>query len=287
MTSLPRFVLGHNALIGVDHVSRVGKGIVTSLGDQGMGVLERALELGIGAMVVDNHPVSLQAVKFLEERRSRMTILPMVPYAQGVVDETSRSGLFGTAASLAKAGIATTLRHPLRTMSLLAQAGPTGPGWMAGLAGMLEPFKRLNPPVVFLHNAVTDLLVGWGAWKSLRAFAKAIQAMDIEPGFVTLNPGWIPRIREEVGGSPWFMAAVNSRGIQMSPDRTTVEKILQDSDLKVLGMSILGGGLLPAAEEIPRAFSFPAVKSIVVGTRRPEHLSELVAIARHGSDATV
>jgi len=43
-------------------------------------------------------------------------------------------------------------------------------------------------------------------------------------------------------------------------------------------MSLLGGGVLNPEVEIPRALSFPAVKSVVVGTSSKNNLSHLLSI---------
>ena len=99
------------------------------------------------------------------------------------------------------------------------------------------------------------------------------------PGFVTLNPKVIPEIIEIVGDDVWFMTSVNSAGIQMGPDRQQVEEeILADSRINILAMSLLGGGVLDPEIEIPRALSFPAVKSVVIGTSSKDNLTSLIEI---------
>jgi hypothetical protein len=54
---------------------------------------------------------------------------------------------------------------------------------------------------------------------------------------------------------------------------------LQDRNLNVVAMSVLGGGLLDPAAEIGRAYEFPAVPSLVIGTSKEAHLREIVGLA--------
>jgi len=121
--------------------------------------------------------------------------------------------------------------------------------------------------------------LGWESKKGIECFAKAIRMNGMVPGFVTLNPSMIPEITRIVGKEVWFMTSVNSAGIQMGPAKEYVEEhVFSDPEINILAMSLLGGGVLNPAEEIPRAFLFPAIKSVVVGTTSKKNLEALMQI---------
>ena len=54
---------------------------------------------------------------------------------------------------------------------------------------------------------------------------------------------------------------MNSAGIQMGRIKNMWKGVFSDPDINILAMSLLGGGVLDPAEEIPRAFQFPAIVS--------------------------
>lgn len=276
--TLPRFVLGHNALIGVNHRDHTLTQVKTTLTKNDELVLLEAAELGVRAMVLDNHPVALQAADLLRSRAPQVQVIPMVPYAQQVVDSVSRAGLGGMISDMAKTSLTMGPLNMARAVAAATTGNLPTAGSITALAHHLSGFGRVNAPACFLHNAVTDLFAGWEAHDALAGFARACRGRNMAPGFVTLNPGSIPEIRRVVGDDAWFMCAVNSRGIQMSPNQSAAEEVLRNPSLNVIAMSVLGGGLLDPEKEIPRTYQFPAVKSIVASTSRVDNLRKLVAI---------
>jgi hypothetical protein len=277
---LPAFLLGHNALIGVNHRDHTTSGPKREMGAADRALLETAVALGVRGVVLDNHPVALEAARYLATHGAGVSIVPMVPYAQAVVDDVSRGGVGGVVRAMARSAGSVGFAGGLRTAGALARGNLPGAGSGIAVAHYLRDFPRRKPGVVFLHNTVTDLFVAWGAQGALRGYADAVRARGGVPGFVTLNPGRIPQIERAVGPGCWFMCAVNSAGVQMSPGREDAEAVLQDPGRQVVAMSVLAGGMLDPATEIPRALAFPAVKSVVVGTSRAEHLKRLVEIVR-------
>lgn len=277
--TLPRFLLGHNSLIGVNHVDRGAGGKKLGLTEQDRTFLAAAADLGVEGIVLDPHPVAVEAANFLKQHSHAMRVVPMIPYAQGVVDAASRGGI----GSIVKEMLKTSARAGPKQLGLTMADVLTGQlatgGARMAIAHELRSFDAGRPPVVFLHNAVTDMLLGWDGREALEAFAKACRSRGSLPGFVTLNPGAIPTLGDIAGEDAWFMAAVNSRGIQMSPSREAAERVLQQERYNVVAMSVLGGGVLKADVEIPRAFKFPAVKSVVIGTTKVHHLETAFALA--------
>lgn len=281
--AVPRFLLGHNALIGVNHKDRALADVKTALGEDDRRFLRAAAEEGLAGIVLDNHPVAVEAARFLHEAHPSVRVFPMVPYAQEVVDSASKSGLGGIVKDMAATSVS------LGPGPLLGAAGRgllgdlTGAGARVAMGHYLRGFPKGRHPVVFLHNAVTDLLLAWNATHALKSFADAARARGSAPGFVTLNPGRLPDLVEATGEDAWFMCAVNSRGIQMSPGQAEAERALDDPRLNVVAMSVLGGGLLDPKVEIPRAFKFPAVKSVVVGTTKVDNLRAVRRLAEGGA----
>jgi hypothetical protein len=277
--TLPRFLLGHNALIGVSHTDRSADVLKREFGDKDRVFLEQAVREGMRGIVLDTHPVALGAAEFLGRNHPEVMIIPMVPYAQGVVDQASRGGMGSMVKEMAGSGLTRGAGVFARTFRDLLLGRLPAAGSRLAVLKYLAGFPG-SPPVCFVHNIVTDLLLGWGADDALAGFARAVRERGALPGFVTLNGGSLPRLAEIAGDDSWFMCAVNSRGIQMSPSREAVEEVLRQERFNVVAMSVLGGGLLRAEEEIPRALSFPAVKSLIIGSTNADHVRSLLAIIR-------
>lgn len=277
--TLPGFLLGHNALIGVSHTDRTADVLKREFGEKDRLFLERAIQEGMRGIVLDTHPVALGAAEFLGQNHPDVMIIPMVPYAQGVVDQASRSGIGSMVKEMAGSGLARGAGVFARTFRDLLLGRLPAAGSRLAVLKYLRGFPG-SPPVCFLHNIVTDLLLGWGASDALAGFAQAVRERGSLPGFVTLNGGSLPRLAAIAGEDTWFMCAVNSRGIQMSPSREAVEEVLREERLNVVAMSVLGGGLLRAEEEIPRTLSFPAVKSVIIGSTNADHVRALLAVIR-------
>jgi len=275
---IPKFVLGHNALIGVHHSDKGRDMVKPGLSNEDLNFLRFAIESGVEAIVLDNHPAAIETAKLLTEE-SDIRILPMIPYAQAVVDEASSSGLSGVVREMA-ASVGILQKSIIRTMAKPGSIGLTQIGAHLATNKYLSDYPKSSlGKVCFLHNVVTDLMVGWGSELGLLSFSRAIRSCGMIPGFVTLNPLIIPEIVKVVGDDSWFMTSVNSEGIQMGPEREEVENmVLSNPRFNILAMSILGGGMLDPEVEIPRAFSFDAVKSIVVGTTSQTNLSHLLQI---------
>ncbi len=281
--ALPSFLLGHNALIGVSHTDRSADVLKREFGEKDRAFLERAVQEGMRGIVLDTHPVALGAAEYLGRHHPGVMILPMVPYAQGVVDQASRSGIGAMVQEMAGSGMSRGAGVFARTARDLLLGRLPAAGSRLAVLKYLAGFPG-SPPVCFLHNIVTDLLLGWGAEQALAGFAQAVRERGATPGFVTLNGGSLPRLAAIAGSDTWFMCAVNSRGIQMSPSREAVEDVLRDARFHVVAMSVLGGGLLRPEEEVPRALAFPAVKSLIIGTTNAGHVRSLLSILRaHGA----
>ena len=275
---IPRFVLGHNSLIGVHHTDRSKDKLKPSLSKEDLDFLEFAVGIGIEGVVLDNHPVAIETAAFLESS-SDVSIFPMIPYAQAVVDKASSSGLSGVVKEMASS-IWPLTKAGMRSLFDITRLSLTQVGAHLATCKYLAEYPSRNlGGVCFLHNVVTDLMLGWESEKGIECFARAIRKNGMVPGFVTLNPSIIPEIVRVVGKEVWFMTSVNSAGIQMGPDKEYVEEsVFSDPDINILAMSLLGGGVLDPAEEIPRAFQFPAIKSVVVGTTSKKNLEALMQI---------
>jgi hypothetical protein len=276
--TLPPFILGHNALIGVHHADRASAGVKHALSKRDHSLLDTAADVGVRAVLLDNHPVALEAARYLADRHPEVTVVPMVPYAQAVVDRASSGGMTAVARQIVSSGVRSGAAL-VRALTDFARGRLVDAGARIAVAHYLSGFPDRRPPVCFLHNAVTDLMLGWGNREGLSAFAGACRSIGVTPGFVTLNPGALGELAGAVGDEAWYMCAVNSRGIQMSPSREEGERMLQDRRLDVVAMSVLGGGLLDPAAEIARAYEFPVVRSVVIGTSNEAHLREVVGLA--------
>ena len=277
---LPKLVLGHNALIGVHHSDKSKDVLKNRITKVEIDLIKAISDLGIEAIVLDNHPIAISAAKYINKyHNSDLQIIPMVPYAQSVVDKASRSGIAAIIDEILKSTITIGFRQLSLIIFNLLSSNLTAAGSRMALWNYLSPFPNRQPKICFLHNVVTDLMIGWNNSLGLSSFAEACRSRGIIPGFVTLNPGSLNYLASVVGFQSWFMTSVNSSGIQMSPSQSYVEEeILSNPNLNILGMSILGGGLLDPEVEIHRALNFPAVKSVIIGSRNIIHIKQIKKI---------
>ncbi len=278
MMEMPKFILGHNALIGVHHTDRKKDQLKPNLSDSDIDFLRFVIDAGVSGVVLDNHPVAIEAANFLHAE-SKIEVFPMIPYAQAVVDKASSSGLSGVVREMASS-TGPLVKSIVRSIRGLPKFSISQLGAHLAVTKYLSDYPAKSfGGVCFLHNVVTDLMLGWDSRSGIESFSKAIRMNGMTPGFVTLNPQLIPEIIECVGDDVWFMTSVNSAGIQMGPDRMMVEReIFSKTEINVLGMSLLGGGILEPREEIRRAFEFPAIKSVVIGTGSKKNLTSLLEI---------
>jgi hypothetical protein len=104
------------------------------------------------------------------------------------------------------------------------------------------------------------------------------------PGFVTRNFVRFSAFCRASGHDPRsviVLTPVNVVGFQMAPTREDVERELSRLDgQNVIGMSVLGGGLVPFSEAIAYLGGLRGVRSVAVGVSTLAHAKSTFSVLK-------
>ena len=140
----------------------------------------------------------------------------------------------------------------------------------------VAPFHKLNLKAIFLHDALTDLALGWDLPEILALFYNHVKdKYNTVPAFCTKNLPALMNLLNRVGiQNPLIMASINKVGYQVNPSKTSFEACLRKNKLELLAMSTLAAGYLKPKEAYEYLFHLPHVESVVVGVSSPDHALE-------------
>ncbi|MDW7680703.1 MAG: hypothetical protein SCK70_09075, partial [bacterium] len=148
----------------------------------------------------------------------------------------------------------------------------------------VAPFIKLNLKAIFLHDALTDLALGWDMADVLQLFADHVEKKyKAMPAFCTKNLPKLMKLFEKTTiKNPLIMASINKLGYQVNPSREAFEECLRNNELQLLAMSTLAAGYLKPGDAYEYLFSLPEVDSVVVGLSSTNHAVETFSeIRRH------
>src|SRR5205823_6522872 len=89
----------------------------------------------------------------------------------------------------------------------------------------MASFRRVRPPVVFLHPQITDLMLAMDNGRAVeKALGKIRRGLGAEPGLATNNLGTLlPRLQRWGVEAPVVLSPLNSQGYGMRPSREDCE----------------------------------------------------------------
>ena len=274
-------ILGHNPLFGVNHHSQK-QGIQKALAFQDPkninNFLDIAYEKGYRNMMLSTHPNAIQFLNNVRktELKNQINFYPLLPYMQKYVRKSNEGGILKMVSDLFKT------TGTFRGISLMAKAGFSGLSQntetLIKTAVQIEfdNFKQLKCERVFLHNAITDLLIGLDMRDPILIFLDFVtNEIGAKAGFGTLNlPYAIKKFNEWGLNDQYFMAPFNKNGHQMNPNlKDNVDSLKANKDVKVLAMSTLASGTISVDEAFSFLKTINNIDSIVVGISNPKHLS--------------
>ena len=165
---LAPIILGHNAFFGVDHLSRErGSEKATFFSDSRriVSMIEVAAHRGAGGVMLSTHERAAPVTDLIRREKSLaqdLRLYPLLPYVQKYVARANEVGL------------ANVVMESLSGSSLAEKFTTLwkgGKGFLTkDLSGIIHamirlelmPFRGLNTPAIFLHDALTDLALGLG-----------------------------------------------------------------------------------------------------------------------------
>lgn len=280
---LDRIILGDNQFFGINHMSEDKAQVqyerfrnISAIID----VIDIAYDCGIRAFMFNTHGLVKNICDHFRNNSSRYADLRLyvsMPYAHKYASAVADKGIFGALKDTITSGSSAT-----EVVSLLTKGGFSFfEKDMLRVAQILvdiemKMFHNLNVKVIFIQNIVTDLLLGFGVKEVFTSFANHIRDnYGAEPGFVTLN---LPRLVDfliDCGiDNPIVCSAINKAGYFMNPDIKTYESTLREKKFRPMAMSILASGAVKPEEAVEYVCRQPAIKSIVFGASRKQHILE-------------
>ena len=284
-SSMPRVVLGHNQFFGVDHLSsQRGAQRAAYFADvqNVITVIRLAHQAGANGLMLSTNPRAIaicDALRNDQELRTNLQIVPLLPYAQKYVTKANEVGMVrAVTGMLSEASMRDRLGLGVDFVRTVLRRDPVD--MVRALTRLeLRVFRSLPIPVVFLHDAISDLLLSLGTPKVFDIYRSTLlKRFGARAGVATKNlPLLLERFRAWGLEVPVILTHVNKAGFHINPSLEAHEKCLRDGQLEVMAMGTLASGFLKPIEAATYVRQFPAVKSVVIGTSTPSHITETFA----------
>ena len=287
---LTGIVLGHNAFFGVDHLStHRGTERAAYFADPAriVSVVRDAREAGANGMMMSTHERAAPLCALFKVDpmlRQDLPIYPLLPYAQKYVTRANEVGMVNAVLEMLSG---TTLSQKLKLFAMggkLLIAKDINAALGALIQIELKHFSGLSVPAVFLHDAFTDLALGFGMPQVFEFYLDEIRrAYGAQGAFATKNlPFLLERFKQWGLPPPLVMTHVNMAGYHMNPDREACERAAAEYECRILVMGSLASGYLRPDEAYAYLSTISNIDGVVVGVSRPEHVTETFgAIRRH------
>jgi hypothetical protein len=287
---IDKLLIGDNPFNGVNHRSRErGRGIATMLAEKEIvKVIETALDNGAQGLVFSVTPKMLSVLKYMKENgwNRELHLYPIVPDVLSLVNESAELGMAGLLSRfldglsvqgklkfMVKGGLAALSLSPVELTKIYLDTE------IARIYAIMP--RGAETRAIFLHEVVTDALVGLRVPNILQEYCKHVQSKyGVAPGLVTRN---FPRLMEFVRFSKVpldsivVMAPFNAVGFQMNPSKEICEETLAKEcrlGVNVVAMSILSAGRLSLKQATDYIMKLPSQVSCVIGTSSESHSKE-------------
>lgn len=282
---MDRILFGDNQFFGVNHMSEEkarAQAMRFQSQDAVLSVLQNALQAGAGGFMCTTHDL---IEKIADEVRAHpaqwegFTFYPGMPYAHKYANAVTELGYFDAVRKFLpkdnlldtalRGGKAVLGRNIEGMMTLLVDAE-------------MKMFDGLPTPVVFLQNVVTDLIQGLGFVDAFRVFSDHIKAKyNAEAGFITMNlPKLLPILAQAGIENPIVCANVNKIAFRMSGGIEAYRDAVKANPARVIAMSVLASGGVPAREAIEWVVQESYVESILFGASSKANIDNTVALIR-------
>ena len=279
---MERILYGDNQFFAVNHISdEKSRAQAIKFQDDAaiIKMLDYAIEAGINTFMCTTHDRIAQICDFIRsnpEKYKGFKIYPCMPYAHKYVNAMTELGIQGTIkqyvpgnffGSMFKGGMAFVSKDYLSIMELLIDAE-------------MKMFRGIDTPVIFLQNVITDLLLGLGMNDVLKAYYDYIvRKYNAEPGFITMNMPKLLDALESVGiKNPIICASFNKANFRMSGGKELYEHTINNRQVRVVAMQVLGGGAIPAKEALEYVAGLPNIESILFGASSKANIQSTVSI---------
>lgn len=279
---MERILFGDNQFFAVNHISDEksrAQSIKFKEDKTILDTIDIARDLGTETFMCTTHDRIINICEMVRqdpEKYKNFSILPCMPYAHKYANAVTELGIVGTIqqyvpgnffGTMFKGGLAVMSKDYISIMELMVDAE-------------MKMFKKINTPVIFLQNVVTDLLLGLGMKDILKAYHDyVIKKYNVEPGFITMNMPKLLALLESVGiENPIICSSINKAGFRMSGGMEIYEKTLREKQVRAIAMQVLGGGAIPARDALEYVCNLPNVSSILFGASSKQNIAQTISL---------
>lgn len=292
---MDRIFFGDNQFFGINHMSEekarqqmMQFRDIHAIAD----TVHAAYAAGVPGFMCTTHERIIELVKLIRTEPAKwegLSIYPGMPYAHKYANAVTELGYFdalrsflpsgGLLDAALRGGKALFTRDVESVVTLLIDAE-------------MKPFEGMRTPIIFLQNVVTDLILGLGYYDAFRIFSEHVSSKyGAEAGFFSMNlPALLPALDSVGLKNPIVCANVNKLAFRMSGGIEAYRTATEMWPARVIAMSVLASGAIPAEEAIAWIVDEPYVESILFGASSRRNIESTVALikkydaARAGSD---
>jgi len=275
---LDKILLGDNSFFAVNHISEEkarAQAIRFAEDAAILKVLDDAIDTGIHTFMCTTYErigAICSMMKEQPERYANFNFYPCMPYAHKYANAVTEHGILGTLkqyipgnmiGTFTKGGFAFVNKDFSKFMEILVDAE-------------MKMFKGMNTPVIFIQNAVVDMILGLKMHRFFADYDAYIRKKyNAEPGYITMNMPMLVDALNSVGiQNPIICTSVNKIGFRMAGSQQLHEKYLLEKEFRPIAMQVLAAGALKPQEAIEYLTKFPRIESVLFGASTKAHIQE-------------
>ncbi len=282
---MDRIFFGDNQFFGINHMSEekarqqmMRFQDINAIAD----TLHAAYSAGVPGFMCTTHERMIELTQIIRrepEKWAGLRFYPGMPYAHKYANAVTELGPFealkqflpsgGLLDAALRGSKALITRDVESIITLLVDAE-------------MKAFEGLETPIVFLQNVVTDLVLGLGYHDAFAIFSEHVKKRyKAEPGFFTMNlPMLLPALDAVGVKNPIICANVNKIAFRMSGGIEAYREATTQRPARVIAMSVLASGAVPAREAIEWVVNEPYVESILFGASSRGNIENTVSLIR-------
>ncbi|RAK66494.1 hypothetical protein [Phenylobacterium kunshanense] len=282
---MDRIFFGDNQFFGVNHMSeeKARQQLMRFQDiDAIMQVLHYAHSAGVHGFMCTTHERMIEVTEIVKrepEKWAGFSFYPGMPYAHKYANAMTELGPFEALKQFLPSGglIDAMMRGSKALFTQDVESVAT-----LLVDAEMKAFEGLNTPIIFLQNVVTDLILGLGYYDAFRIFADHVKKKyGAEPGFFTMNlPMLLPALDKVGVKNPIVCANVNKIAFRMSGGIDAYRRATDEWPARVIAMSVLASGAIPAREAIEWVVNEPYVESILFGASSRGNIESTVSLIR-------
>jgi len=279
---IDKILLGHNQFFGVNHLdAQAGNKKAVQFDDVSniMNIVEFAFDQGATGLMMSTHDRAVKMAEAIEKSpklKDDLGVYLLAPYIAKYVKQANEKGIV----NIVKDSLSGTSFQDKMSMFMRGGVGLLTKDVKKMIPLLIDfevaKYTKLNLKAIFLHDVMTDLVLGWDMVEVLQLFYDHVQKKyQTTPAFCTKNLPKLMTILEKTDiKNPLIMASINKAGYQVNPSLQAFETCLKEREVRLLAMSTLAAGYLKPGEAYEYLYKLPNIVSTVVGVSRREHALE-------------